>query len=186
MGSSGFPAAQGLPKACRAAPEGLPRAISGSPELAWELARTWQGLPRTVPDLPRRSGRPAQSCPKAPKACPGARKDLAKPAQGRLGLPRSSGSPAQRCSRRPRATQNVARATQELPRSCPRVDREAFGLDSPKLPQDGCNKSQFNSATQDIVEKASEHAVESALDIRAPCFVPWRLPRSGTRYNKIQ
>ena len=181
MGSSGFPAAQGLPKACRAAPEGLPRAISGRPGLAWELARTWQGLPRTVPDLPRRSRRPAQGCLKAPKACPGARKDLAKPAQGRLGLPRSSGSPAQRCSGRPRATQNVARATQELPRSCPRVDREAFGLDSPKLPQDGCNKSQLNSATQDIVEKASEHAVESALDIRAPCFVPWRLPRSGTR-----
>ena len=42
------------------------------------------------------------------------------------------------------------------------------------LPQDGCGKSQLNSVTSDIAEKASEYATKSTLDLHAQCFVLWR------------
>ena len=71
------------PKACREAPEGLPRAASGRPEPGRELARTAQSLPRAAPGLPRSSATPAQGRVRVPKACQGARQDLARPAPGR-------------------------------------------------------------------------------------------------------
>ena len=131
-----------------------------------------QGLPKT--------------CRGPPEGLPRAVSERPKPAQGR---PRPAEELRKACPELLRAPESYPEACQKLHRSCTEAAQElprsclgALGLDSPTWPQDGCSKSQLNSTTQDIVEKASEHAVESAL-VRAPCFVPWRLPRSGTRYN---
>ena len=129
------------------------------------------GRPRTAQALPRSSGRPAQGRLRAPRACPGARQDLARPA---LGRPRPAEELRKACPGPPQGARELPgsspRAAQELPRSWPRPAQElpgSFRPDTPTLPQDGFSKSRLRSTTQFIVEKASEHAVESAS--RPPC-----------------
>ena len=58
-----------------------------------------------------------------------------------------------------------------MPRAQKFLEHRNSGRSLPR-PQDDFNKSQLRFATQDIVEKASEHAVEAALRPPCPSFRP--------------
>ena len=138
------------PKACRGAPEGLPRAAPGRLEPARERARTAQGLPRAAPGLPRSFERPVQGRVRAHRACLGPRQTWQGLPRAATGLPRSSGRPAQG---HPWLAQYAWTA-----RRCHKT--AAAILRSAQRPQ--------------TMPKKRPNMLESTLDVQAQCFVPWR------------
>ena len=165
--SSGRPAKgrHGAPRACRGARHDLARPALGRSRPAEELRKACPGPPQSAQALPRSLPEPGKAHPGHPKSCPDAGNGPAR--LPRLApVPRSCPRPAQKPPEAQGLPRSCPRASQELPKSCPGAAQDphaalqAWG--QPTLPQDGFRKSSLRSTTQDIVEKASEHAVEAA------------------------
>ena len=146
---------------------------------------SWRSrCPGNAPGLPRSFGLLFRAASGHPKS----RQKFARTCTG---LPRAARACRKAPEGMPKAAQcapELPEAYQELPRNCPETAQElphelpqSFRTGQPDLAARWLQQVSVRSTTQAIVEKASEHAVESILDLCAQCFVPWRLPRSGTR-----
>ena len=139
--------------------QGPPRDAQGPPKNPKDRPRTAQGPPETAQGV-------SKECPGSPGSALGTPKDCPRTAQGAPRAPKDrQGLPRDRLG--------TAWRPRELCKACPRV--------APEL-RDGFSKSSIRYTTQDIVEKRPNMLSTPLFDLRVQAFVPWRLPRSGTRY----